>query len=79
MNERFLNLTVNGLANGAILALDGAGLRPHLQGHRGHQLRPGQFLVVGAFMVYNANVTWGWLPLGCPCVRYRQRQSSSAC
>lgn len=58
----FLNLTLNGLANGAILALTALGFVLIYKATEVINFAQGQFLVVGAFMVYNANVTWGWPP-----------------
>ena len=57
---RFLSLTINGLANGAILALTALGFVLIYKATEVINFAQGQFLVVGAFMVYNANVTWGW-------------------
>jgi branched-chain amino acid transport system permease protein len=57
---RFLTLTINGLANGAILALIALGFVLIYKATEVINFAQGQFLVVGAFMVYNANVTWGW-------------------
>ena len=57
---RFLTLTMNGLANGAILALTALGFVLIYKATEVINFAQGQFLVVGAFMVYNANVTWGW-------------------
>jgi branched-chain amino acid transport system permease protein len=56
----FLSLTFNGLANGAILALTALGFVLIYKATEVINFAQGQFLVVGAFMVYNANVTWGW-------------------
>ena len=58
----FLNLTLNGLANGAILALTALGFVLIYKATEVINFAQGQFLVVGAFLVYNANVTWGWPP-----------------
>jgi branched-chain amino acid transport system permease protein len=58
----FLSLTFNGLANGAILALTALGFVLIYKATEVINFAQGQFLVVGAFMVYNANVTWGWPP-----------------
>lgn len=57
---RFLTLTINGLANGAILALIALGFVLIYKATEVINFAQGQFLVVGAFMVYNANVSWGW-------------------
>ena len=57
---RFLQLTVNGLANGAILSLAALGFVLIYKATEVINFAQGQFLVIGAFMVYNANVTWGW-------------------
>ena len=56
---RFLSLTVNGLANGAILSLAALGFVLIYKATEVINFAQGQFLVIGAFMVYNANVTWG--------------------
>lgn len=56
----FLNLTLNGLANGAILALTALGFVLIYKATEVINFAQGQFLVVGAFLVYNANQTWGW-------------------
>jgi branched-chain amino acid transport system permease protein len=56
----FASLTINGLANGAILALTALGFVLIYKATEVINFAQGQFLVVGAFMVYNANVTWGW-------------------
>jgi branched-chain amino acid transport system permease protein len=56
----FLSLTINGLANGAILALTALGFVLIYKATEVINFAQGQFLVVGAFMIYNANVTWGW-------------------
>jgi branched-chain amino acid transport system permease protein len=56
---RFLTLTVNGLANGAILALTALGFVLIYKATEVINFAQGQFLVVGAFMVYTANQTWG--------------------
>jgi branched-chain amino acid transport system permease protein len=58
----FLNLSLNGLANGAILALTALGFVLIYKATEVINFAQGQFLVVGAFLVYNANVTWGWPP-----------------
>ena len=57
---QFLRLTINGLANGAILALTALGFVLIYKATEVINFAQGQFLVVGAFLVYNANVTWGW-------------------
>jgi len=56
---RFVQLTANGLANGAILALAALGFVLIYKATEVINFAQGQFLVIGAFMVYNANVTWG--------------------
>jgi branched-chain amino acid transport system permease protein len=58
----FLNLTLNGLANGAILALTALGFVLIYKATEVINFAQGQFLVIGSFMVFNANVTWGWPP-----------------
>lgn len=57
--SRFVLLTVNGLANGAILALAALGFVLIYKATEVINFAQGQFLVIGAFVVYNANVTWG--------------------
>ncbi len=57
--SRFILLTVNGLANGAILALAALGFVLIYKATEVINFAQGQFLVIGAFVVYNANVTWG--------------------
>ncbi len=59
---KFLILSLNGLANGAILALTALGFVLIYKATEVINFAQGQFLVVGAFLVYNANVTWGWPP-----------------
>jgi branched-chain amino acid transport system permease protein len=59
---KFLILTLNGLGNGAILALTALGFVLIYKATEVINFAQGQFLVIGAFMVYNANVTWGWPP-----------------
>jgi len=56
---RFLQLTVNGLGNGAILALATLGFVLIYKATEVINFAQGQFLVIGSFVVYNANVTWG--------------------
>lgn len=58
----FLNLTLNGLANGAILAITALGFVLIYKATEVINFAQGQFLVVGAFLVFQANVTWGWPP-----------------
>jgi branched-chain amino acid transport system permease protein len=57
--KTFLELSINGLANGAILALAALGFVLIYKATEVINFAQGQFLVIGAFMVYNANVTWG--------------------
>jgi branched-chain amino acid transport system permease protein len=57
---KLVSLTINGLANGAILALTALGFVLIYKATEVINFAQGQFLVVGAFLVYNANVTWGW-------------------
>jgi branched-chain amino acid transport system permease protein len=57
--SRFLILTINGLANGSILALTAVGLVLIYKSTEVINFAQGQFLVVGAFMIYQANVVWG--------------------
>ena len=59
---KLLSLTINGLANGAILAIAALGFVLIYKATEVINFAQGQFLVVGGFMVYNANVTWGWPP-----------------
>jgi branched-chain amino acid transport system permease protein len=56
---RFLTLTVNGLANGAILAVTALGFVLIYKATEVINFAQGQFLIIGAFMVYNAQATWG--------------------
>lgn len=55
----FLSLTVNGLANGAILAITALGFVLIYKATEVINFAQGQFLVVGAFMVYQAEKEWG--------------------
>jgi branched-chain amino acid transport system permease protein len=55
----FIELTVNGLANGAILAITALGFVLIYKATEVINFAQGQFLVVGAFMVYTAEKTWG--------------------
>ena len=55
----FLSLTVNGLANGAILAVTALGFVLIYKATEVINFAQGQFLLVGAFMVYQAEVEWG--------------------
>ena len=57
--SKFLGLTVNGLANGAILALVALGFVLIYKATEVVNFAQGQFLVIGAFMVFNATETWG--------------------
>ncbi|HEY4409530.1 MAG TPA: branched-chain amino acid ABC transporter permease [Acidimicrobiia bacterium] len=58
-SNQFVALTINGLANGAILAITALGFVLIYKATEVINFAQGQFLVVGAFMVYNANHTWG--------------------
>ncbi|HEV3364139.1 MAG TPA: branched-chain amino acid ABC transporter permease [Acidimicrobiia bacterium] len=58
MNE-FLPLTVNGLANGAILAVTALGFVLIYKATEVINFAQGQFLIFGAFMVYQAEKVWG--------------------
>ena len=58
-SARFITVTINGLANGAILAITALGFVLIYKATEVINFAQGQFLVVGAFMVYNANKTWG--------------------
>ena len=57
--EQFLSLTFNGLANGAILALGALGFVLIFKATEVVNFAQGQLLLIGAFMVYTAQVTWG--------------------
>lgn len=56
---KFIELTILGLANGAILALVALGFVLVYKATEVVNFAQGQFLLIGAFMVYTANVTWG--------------------
>ena len=56
---RFLSLTINGLANGAILALTALGFVLIYKATEVINFAQGQILIVGAFMVYQAEKEWG--------------------
>ena len=56
---RFLTLTVNGLANGAILAVTALGFVLIYKATEVINFAQGQFLIFGAFMVYQAEKEWG--------------------
>ena len=55
----FLSLTVNGLANGAILAITALGFVLIYKATEVINFAQGQFLIFGAFMVYQAEKEWG--------------------
>jgi len=57
--KEFTELTVNGLANGAILAITALGFVLIYKATEVINFAQGQFLVVGAFMVYTAENDWG--------------------
>jgi branched-chain amino acid transport system permease protein len=57
--SRFLSLTVNGLANGAILAITALGFVLIYKATEVINFAQGQFLIFGAFMVYQADTEWG--------------------
>jgi branched-chain amino acid transport system permease protein len=57
--SEFLPLTVNGLANGAILAVTALGFVLIYKATEVINFAQGQFLVFGAFMVYQAEKEWG--------------------
>ena len=57
--ETFLFLTFNGLANGAVLALGALGFVLIFKATEVVNFAQGQLLLIGAFMVYTAQVTWG--------------------
>jgi branched-chain amino acid transport system permease protein len=58
-SSQLVSLTINGLANGAILAITALGFVLIYKATEVINFAQGQFLVIGAFMVYNANKTWG--------------------
>jgi branched-chain amino acid transport system permease protein len=55
----FLTATVNGLANGAVLAITALGFVLIYKATEVINFAQGQFLVIGAFMVYTAENDWG--------------------
>jgi branched-chain amino acid transport system permease protein len=55
----FFSLSVNGLANGAILAVTALGFVLIYKATEVINFAQGQFLLVGAFMVYQAEAEWG--------------------
>ena len=55
----FFSLSVNGLANGAILAVTALGFVLIYKATEVINFAQGQFLLVGAFMVYQAQAEWG--------------------
>ncbi|HEV8622971.1 MAG TPA: branched-chain amino acid ABC transporter permease [Acidimicrobiia bacterium] len=57
--KEFTELTVNGLANGAVLAITALGFVLIYKATEVINFAQGQFLVVGAFMVYTAENDWG--------------------
>ncbi|MGH9042410.1 MAG: branched-chain amino acid ABC transporter permease [Acidimicrobiia bacterium] len=57
--EKFLSLTFNGLANGAVLALGALGFVLIFKATEVVNFAQGQLLLIGAFMVYTAHVEWG--------------------
>ena len=57
--EKFIFLTFNGLANGAVLALGALGFVLIFKATEVVNFAQGQLLLIGAFMVYTAQVTWG--------------------
>lgn len=57
--DKFLQLTFNGLANGAVLALGALGFVLIYKATEVINFAQGQLLLIGAFMVYTAEVTWG--------------------
>ncbi|MGH8992002.1 MAG: branched-chain amino acid ABC transporter permease [Acidimicrobiia bacterium] len=57
--EKFLLLTFGGLANGAVLALGALGFVLIFKATEVVNFAQGQLLLIGAFMVYTAQVTWG--------------------
>ena len=57
--EKLLFLTFNGLANGAVLALGALGFVLIFKATEVVNFAQGQLLLIGAFMVYTAQVTWG--------------------
>jgi branched-chain amino acid transport system permease protein len=57
--EKFVYLTFNGLANGAVLALGALGFVLIFKATEVINFAQGQLLLIGAFVVYTAQVTWG--------------------
>jgi branched-chain amino acid transport system permease protein len=57
--EKFVQLTFNGLANGAVLALGALGFVLIYKATEVVNFAQGQLLLIGGFMVYTAEVTWG--------------------
>jgi branched-chain amino acid transport system permease protein len=57
--KEFTELTINGLANGAILAITALGFVLIYKATEVINFAQGQFLVVGSFMVYTAENDWG--------------------
>jgi branched-chain amino acid transport system permease protein len=57
--EKLLFLTFNGLANGAVLALGALGFVLIFKATEVVNFAQGQLLLIGAFMVYTAQITWG--------------------
>ena len=57
--KEFTELTVNGLANGAVLAITALGFVLIYKATEVINFAQGQFLIVGMFMVYTAEKTWG--------------------
>jgi branched-chain amino acid transport system permease protein len=57
--EKLLFLTFNGLANGAVLALGALGFVLIFKATEVVNFAQGQLLLIGAFMVYTAEITWG--------------------
>jgi branched-chain amino acid transport system permease protein len=58
--EQFVQLSVTGLANGAILALAALGFVIIFKATGVVNFAQGQFLLVGAYLVYQMTSVWGW-------------------
>ncbi len=58
--QTFIQLTVSGLANGAILALAAVGFAIIFKATGVINFAQGAFMAVGAYMVYPAIADFGW-------------------
>jgi branched-chain amino acid transport system permease protein len=58
--EDFVRLTITGLANGAILALAALGFVIIFKATGVVNFAQGQFLLIGAYLVYQFTSVWGW-------------------